>query len=54
MDFTQLTLTYSETTVIFPRLSRTNRHKVIKSENSPVFFAHPVYCFDHHKLKKSD
>ena len=24
------------------RLSRTNRHKVIKSENSPVFLAHPV------------
>ena len=24
-------------------LSRTNRHKVIKSENSPVFLAHPVY-----------
>ena len=21
----------------------TNRHKVIKSENSPVFLAHPVY-----------
>ena len=27
------------------RLSRTNRHKVIKSENSPVFLAHPVYNF---------
>ena len=25
------------------RLSRTNRYKVIKSENSPVFLAHPVY-----------
>ena len=26
-------------------ISRTNRHKVIKSENSPVFLAHPLYIY---------
>ena len=32
------------------RLSRTNRHKVIKSENSPGFLAHPVCIHIHGHL----